>query len=154
MTDLSPAIRAMVADEARELLARNHVGRLAYSWRDRVNILPLHYVYSDDWIYGRTSPGEKLTTLLHNPWVAFEVDEVRGLFDWSSVVAVGTLTLLAADGSPHDREHLRRAMRLLGELVHGAFAARDPVPERSLVFGIGISELTGRIAEPGTLRPE
>ncbi len=146
MTDMSPGIRAMEEEAARALLARNHVGRIAYSWRDRVNILPLHYVYSDGWIYARTSPGEKITTLLHNPWVAFEVDEVRGLFDWSSVVAAGTLTLLTAGASPHNREHLERARKLLGGLVPGALSEKDPVPERTIVFGIAISELTGRTA--------
>src|SRR5438105_5401 len=68
------------------LLARQRVGRLAFAFHDRVDIEPIHYAYEDGWLYGRTSHGSKLATVLHNPWVAFEVDEVRSHFDWESVV--------------------------------------------------------------------
>lgn len=35
------------------------------------------------------SAGAKLLTLAHNQWCAFETDEVRGMFDWQSVVVKG-----------------------------------------------------------------
>ncbi len=67
------------------MLARHYVGRLAFSQHDRVNIEPLHFVYDAPWIFGRTSEGAKLLTLAVNSWCAFEIDEVRGLFDLDSV---------------------------------------------------------------------
>jgi nitroimidazol reductase NimA-like FMN-containing flavoprotein (pyridoxamine 5'-phosphate oxidase superfamily) len=45
--------------EIRELLTRNHVGRLAFSFHDRVDIRPIHYIYHDNWLYGRTSQSDK-----------------------------------------------------------------------------------------------
>ncbi len=89
-----PEIRSLEAGESREFLARHRVGRIAYSFHDRVDIEPISYVYEDGWIYVRTSMGTKLSRLAHQPWCAFEVDEVHGIFDWTSVVVHGSLHLL------------------------------------------------------------
>src|SRR5690349_15736001 len=82
----APTFRELPRDECDALLARNHVGRVAFSFHDRVDLEPVHYVYAEGWIHGRTAPGAKVAVLRHHPWVAFEVDEVEGLFDWQSVV--------------------------------------------------------------------
>ncbi|MDB4869365.1 MAG: Pyridoxamine 5-phosphate oxidase-related protein, partial [Gemmatimonadales bacterium] len=71
-----PTIRALRGDESQALLTRNRVGRIAYSFHDRVDIEPVHYVYETPWIFGRTSAGTKLLALAHNQWCAFETDEV------------------------------------------------------------------------------
>src|SRR6476620_8514797 len=68
--------RELPRDEIEEMLLRNKVGRLAFSFHDRVDIQPIHYVYERGWLYGRTSEGEKMATLQHNQWVAFEIDEI------------------------------------------------------------------------------
>src|SRR2546423_116632 len=93
-----PVIRVLTLHESLDLLACNHVGRIAYAFHDRVDILPVHYVYDAGWIYGRTSEGTKLIALAHNPWVAFEVDVIRGLFDWESVVVHGSFHQLDPEG--------------------------------------------------------
>ena len=54
---LAPTFRDLDAVEMVDLLARNHVGRLAYSFHDRVDIEPIHYVYADGAFYLRTEPG-------------------------------------------------------------------------------------------------
>src|SRR5690606_35876579 len=124
----SPEFVRLDEPEARAVLARNHVGRVAYSFRDRVDIEPIHYVVDGNWIYGRTSIGTKLTTLAHHPWCAFEVDEVRDTFDWESVVAKGTFHLLDPQaGSP---DAYGRAVALLRQLVPGTLGADDPAPHR------------------------
>lgn len=143
-----PIIEELSEAEALEFLARHNVGRLAYSFRDRVDIVPIHYVNHDGWLYGRTSPGPKLTTLAHSRWVAFEVDEVRGLFDWTSVVVKGALLLLDAEGSSAERAAWQEGLRLLRELVPEALAAGDPTPHRDVLFRIHVSEATGRRARP------
>src|SRR6266498_5822548 len=58
-------IRELTEDEIQALLTRNHVGRIAFSFHDRVDIRPIHYVYRDNWLYGRTQPSDKLVTLRH-----------------------------------------------------------------------------------------
>jgi uncharacterized protein len=130
------------------ILARQHVGRLAFSLRDRVDIEPLHYVYADGWLYARTQLGTKLSTVVHNPWVAMEVDEIRSLFDWDSVVVRGRLELL--DDSAHDaaRERYRRAVAALRTLVPEALTDDDPTPERQILCAIYVDEVEGRSARP------
>src|SRR5688500_1171606 len=100
---LQPTFRELDPPEVEQLLTRNHVGRMAYSFHNRVDIEPISYVHAGGVIYMRTAPGSKLATLIHAPWVAFEVDEVDGPFDWRSVVAHGTVYVLEDSGSPLTR---------------------------------------------------
>ena len=50
-----PHFHDLSRDEAVAILMRNEVGRLAYSFHDSVDIRPIHYVYDDGWLFGRTS---------------------------------------------------------------------------------------------------
>ncbi len=138
--------RELTSDEMRALLARNHVGRIAFSFHDRVDIRPIHYAYDDNWLYGRTSPGDKLVTLQHNQWVAFEVDEVRGPFDWESVVAHGSFYHVANEGTPQHRELKAEALERIRKFAPDTFRKSDPVPFRTEVFAIAIDSLSGRAA--------
>jgi hypothetical protein len=144
MTD--PTFRDLTSEECEALLAVNHVGRLAFTFKDRVDIEPIHYVFENGWIYGRTAEGSKLTTIGHHPYVAFEVDEVRAIFDWRSVVAHGTVYVLqAGDGEANAAEYAR-AVEVLRRFVPRTLKAGDPVPFRTVLFGIHVDELQGREA--------
>jgi uncharacterized protein len=133
-------------DEREELLMRNKIGRLAFAFHDRVDIQPIHYAYEPGWLYGRTSSGQKLATLRHNQWVAFEVDEVADLFDWKSVVIHGSFWLLRPHGTPHAVQVWNRAVALLSKVVPGTMTEDDPVPFRQIVFRIAVTEMRGRSA--------
>jgi len=146
----SVTIRELTDEESRELLARNHVGRIAFSFHDRVDIRPIHYVYSDNWLYGRTSPTDKLVTLQHNQWVAFEVDEVEGPFDWNSVVAHGSFYRLSDESMPHYRELREEALRYIRSFSPATLRKTDPVPDRTEIFAIAIDRITGRAASTTT----
>lgn len=139
-----PQFSELPEEQARLLLARNHVGRLAFSLHDRTDIQPLNYVYDDGWILGRTQIGSKLVTLAHHPWCAFEVDEVRDIFDWDSVVIRGSFSILDPEHSSPDR--YQRALAKLRELIPAALSAADPVPQRMILFGVRVAEITGRSA--------
>lgn len=144
MKAASPRFRTLDDAEARALLARHKVGRLAYSLHDRVDIEPLNFVFDGEWIFGRTSMGTKLCTLAHHPWCAFEVDEVHALFDWTSVVVRGSFLLLDPESGSTDTYD--RAHRHLSALVPEMFSKDDPVPHRTILFGIYAQEITGRAA--------
>ena len=142
-----PAVHALDTEQSRALLARNRVGRIAFAVSGRVDIEPIHYVYHDGWIFGRTSPGTKAAAVRHNPWVAFEVDEIEGAFDWRSVVVHGTLYFLEEDGPPSAAATRERAITLLRRLVPDLGTPFDPVAFRSLVFGIHVTTYTGRSSQ-------
>lgn len=143
-----PEIRDLTRDECEAVLRRNYVGRVAFAFDRRVEILPIHYVYEDGWLYGRTSPGSRIKMWRHSPWVAFEVDEVRALFDWTSVVAHGGLYLLPPDAADAEAEAWEQAVTVLRRIVPETGSVHDPVPYRTIVFRIHVDELDGRAAYP------
>ena len=146
MTDRVPYIRELHREECVEILARNRVGRIAYSLHDRVDIEPIHYVLDNDFLYLRTAQGSKVAHLKHNPWVAFEVDEVDALFRWRSVVVRGTVQIVSDEVS--DEESLTHAVEVLRRLIPEAFTEDDPVGYRDVILRVSLTEVTGRDAEP------
>ena len=140
-------ISPMPHPEAVALLQRNHIGRLAYSFHDRVDIEPISYVYEDGWIYARTSPGTKLTTVQHHPYVAFEIDEVQGRFDWRSVVVHGTIYFMDPTRSGPERDAYDKALEVLRAADADALTEADATPHRQVLFRIRADDLTGRMAQ-------
>lgn len=140
-----PVFRVLSPAACRAVLRRHKFGRIAFTFRDRVDIEPIGYVCDGEWLYARTAPGTKLVQIRHNPWVAFEVDEVDGPFDWKSVVVHGTSYFVEPNGNG-DYERSLRALRRLDRRV---LTDEDPVPERSVLFRIHIHHLTGRSAKSG-----
>ena len=147
-TKMAPRFSDLRDADSRALLARNHVGRLAFSYHDRVDIQPIHYVYDNEWLLGRTGVGSKLVKLAHHPWCAFEVDEVHGLFHWDSVVVHGSFTML--DPKIGSSDLYARALDLLRRFIPGTLSVGDPAPERAILFAIHIDELRGRSARPAS----
>ena len=142
-------IRELSKKEVLDLLRRNSVGRLAFIHRRSVEIRPVHYALATGWLFGRTSPGEKLDILERYRWIAFEVDEIDGPLDWRSVIVRGTFYQLAPEGSVHDRRLYNRALRAIRKRAPATLTGDDPVPFRSKLFGISIDSATGRSASTG-----
>lgn len=136
--------------QSRALLKRHHAGRLAFAFKDRVDIVPIGYVMSGDWLYGRTAHGNKLVQLKHSPFVAFEVDEIDGPFDWRSVVARGTVYFLNPGGEEHP--DFKRALGLFRRFDPRIMREGDPVPDRTIFFRIHVDTVTGRAASTHRVR--
>lgn len=144
MSPQALTIRELSAEEIRAFLDAQRVGRLAYTFRDRVDIVPVHYVHDAGWLYGRTSFGPKLVTLEHHHWVAFEVDDVSDPARWTSVVVHGTFHVLDAAGVPHEQDAHTRAVEVIRRAYPEALTEDDPVAFRTVLFRIHIDEATGR----------
>jgi nitroimidazol reductase NimA-like FMN-containing flavoprotein (pyridoxamine 5'-phosphate oxidase superfamily) len=141
-----------LSDEyAKEILARNHLGRIAYSFKDQVDIRPLMYSFEEGWLFGRSSSGEKLRILRHNRWVALVVDEVRDFWNWESVVVRGAVHFFGERGDSEDMEMRARALAAIRRVIPEALTDSDPAGERTFLFGLAIQEISGRKAslEPG-----
>ena len=141
---VEPVFRDLTQAESEALLERNSVGRVAFSFQDLVDIRPIHYAFADGWLFGRTSAGDKLVTLRHNQWVAFEVDEIAGPLDWQSVVVRGSFYRLRNEGTVHDKRLYERALAAVRTLSSYALTDRDPLAFRTEVFGVSIDSITGR----------
>jgi nitroimidazol reductase NimA-like FMN-containing flavoprotein (pyridoxamine 5'-phosphate oxidase superfamily) len=130
------------------LLAEHHIGRIAFTFRDRVDIEPISYVYADGWIYARTSPGTKLTMVAHHPFVAFEIDDIRTPSDWRSVVVHGTIYFIDATRGEEDRALHDEAVRHLRSIDPNILTDEDAAPYRQQFFRIYVDEVTARSARP------
>lgn len=141
------AFRELPRDEIEAVLLRNNVGRLAFSFHDRVDLQPINYFYERGWLYGRTSEGDKIASLTQNQWVAFEIDEVEDVFDWRSIVIHGSFWILHPRGSPRAEEVWVKAAELVSKIVPGALTEYDPVGFRQTLFRIAVSDVRGREAK-------
>lgn len=140
---MSPTTVFRELDEAecRALLIRNHVGRIAFALHDRVSIQPIGYVLHQDWLACRTQEGAKIDLLRRSPYVAFEVDEVSGPLDWTSVIIQGSVY-------EQDPESVvgRETIEVFQTLMPDAFAPGDVTPHRDVLIRVHIREMSGRSA--------
>ncbi len=131
-----------------DVLRRNHYGRIAFTLHDRVDVEPVHYVLDGEWLYIRTSKGTKVALLRRGPWVAFEVDEVHGPFDWTSVVVKGTVYFVSGVAGADDPKAYEQALAVLRRLMPDAMTPDDPTPSRNVILRISINEVHGRTSQP------
>jgi nitroimidazol reductase NimA-like FMN-containing flavoprotein (pyridoxamine 5'-phosphate oxidase superfamily) len=148
-----PRIRALSVLQSRFILTRNHVGRLAFVSDGRLELLPIHYVFANGSIIGRTSTSVGGTSWAGNSEVVFEVDEPDRLFEWRSVIVRGVLRKLAPPLVSEDRPAYWSAVSAFQALVPDAFTERDPTPFRRALFTIDPSEITGREASMSFVSP-
>lgn len=138
-----PRVREMSRRQIECVLSRNYVARVAFQTGFRLELRPVHYVYSGGTFFLRSS-FETKTPWIFNPEVVVEIDEVDGLFDWRSVIARGKVSLVRARGSLPERAAYWSAVDTLRTLVPSAFGECDPTPYRSAVFRVDPHEMTGR----------
>jgi nitroimidazol reductase NimA-like FMN-containing flavoprotein (pyridoxamine 5'-phosphate oxidase superfamily) len=142
----APRFDRLTDDECADVLRRNHVGRIAFVSNHVVDIEPVHFVASDSWLLMRSAHGAKLEAFAHSPYVAFEVDEVDGPFDWRSVVVHGTIYLMAKHAGRFNREAYERALDTLRAVAPETLTEDDPTPFRDTIYGLHIDGISGRSA--------
>jgi len=90
------AVDQLDQTECWRLLEHAHLGRLATSAGERVEIFPVNYLVRDASILFRSAAGTKLDELTKRPEVAFEIDGEDSRWHWS-VVVHGTAEMLDGD---------------------------------------------------------
>lgn len=141
--------------EIDALLSRQVTGRLGCHANGITYIVPVNYVYKDGAVYAHSAPGKKIDMMRENPKVCFEVDEIKNIFNWKSVIGWGRFEELS------DMEAQQQAMQLLihrimplidqptGHPSHG-FTANEYDPGNQfdlIVYKITLDEATGRFEQ-------
>lgn len=125
---------------------------MAFALRDRITVALVNYVYSGNWIYARLERSPALCMLQHRQWVAFEVDEIRGVYDWRTVIVHGTVQFLENDRSSPEWCDYNRALELLRAQVPSILTRDDPHPERLQLYRIHLDECSARESKSNCLQ--
>lgn len=147
--------RMMNAKESEQFLAEVQVGRLGTSLKNEPYVTPLNFLYQKDRIYFHCAKdGKKLTNLIENKRVCFEVDEFSGIKNveegkaacsstayYRSVVAFGDARIIK---SIDDRKRILE--KLVAKYLH--LDTRPVFNEETLrrvtIVEIQISQITGK----------
>ena len=93
--------------ECEDMLLASRVGRIGVRCEEGVYIVPVAFAFSDGAIFGHSPPGKKMALLRRWPHVGFQVDDVRDVTTWRSVLAQGRWHELVEEA---DKAHARAAL--------------------------------------------
>jgi nitroimidazol reductase NimA-like FMN-containing flavoprotein (pyridoxamine 5'-phosphate oxidase superfamily) len=154
-------IQEMTRDECLAFLSRARLGRLGCAHENQPYIVPVYVAfhatgYGGCYLYGFTTPGQKVEWMRANPMVCFEWDEVADYNQWTSVIVFGQYEELKT--TPEWERELLHAHELLqryamwwqpGSAAFAASAHRDrSEPFTPIFYRIRIDRLTGHRATP------
>ncbi len=142
----------LTTHEQQELLSSQLIGRLACYADGQIYITPLSYAYTaDGYIYIHTYEGKKLQMLRQNGALCFQVDDMKDLSNWKSVILWGKFEELT---TPEDRAVALgvlsgRALPFISSETmhlspHWPFGSDNQTSVGGIFFRIKITEMTGR----------
>src|SRR5688572_16705153 len=100
-------IRALNREETDDVIRSQVIGRLGCHADGRTYIVPVAYACEDpSAIYFHSLKGLKVRMMRANPRVCFEVDVVRDLANWQSVIAWGRFEELSGQAAARGLELL------------------------------------------------
>ncbi len=139
-------------DEIEDVLRSEIVARIAYVYEGKPHIVPVTYVYDGESIYIHSAEGTKTRAMRENPDVCVEVEQIRSMTRWKTVVAEGkverlmddaheqAMDLLSARFAPVETSETARPSRR--EDVHRREGITRPV-----LFRIRLLSKTGRFEQ-------
>ena len=140
--------------EIDEVLTKNNIGRLGCYDGEKVYVVPITYVYIQHrYIIAHSIEGLKIRMMRKNPKVCFEVDDMKDLTNWKSVIAWGEYQELTTERQRYEamKIFVDRMMHLkisdtavLPEMASERVHPQSPGQIKSVVFRILFTEKTGR----------
>lgn len=144
-------LKELTSGEIEDLLASEVLARIGCHADGVTYVVPITYAYDKGSLIGHSAVGMKIEMMRKNPSVCVEVDQMKNMASWRSVIAWGTYREL-------EGEDAARAMRILmNRLVplitsstsrpmhefgpsHGA----DTAGRSGVIFRIDLDKKTGR----------
>jgi uncharacterized protein len=138
--------------EIESVLTSSVIGRIGCCTNQKVLVVPVTYVYDDNFIIGHTEEGLKINMLRQNPECCFEVDIVENISNWKSVIAWGTFEELNGDDAKIalDKLVLKLSSHGPGETSQpsrmGPTSTQRTTTQgkNSIIYRIRLKEKTGR----------
>ena len=141
--------------QIEKLLQEQVTGRIACQADGEVYLVPINYVYRDGCIYGHSAEGKKIRMMRKNPSVCFEVDDIRSVFQWQTVIAKGIYEEItdAEEKQQAMQGIIHRIMPLVtspqGHPSHGITEKDSDVGTtvELIVYRIKLAEISGRFEQ-------
>ncbi|HVB64343.1 MAG TPA: pyridoxamine 5'-phosphate oxidase family protein [Nitrolancea sp.] len=141
----------MTVEQIDRLLRSEAVGRIGCYADGRVYIVPVTYAYDGSAIYVHSFEGRKIRMMRENPNVCFEVERIKNLANWQSVIAYGRFEELAGEDAARGMERLmERFMPHLSDLSvtmlpeHATTASVPHGSHQAVIYRIAVVEKSGR----------
>lgn len=137
----------LTAAQIEDLLHEQVIARIGCLDGDRPYVVPVTYVYDGTYPWGHTGDGAKLTAMRSHPEVCVEVESVRDLSNWCSVIAWGTFE--ECHGRDRDAGMTLLVQRIMPLLTFPPHRPPpDPAgPKTGTVYRIRLQRKTGRFEE-------
>jgi len=146
-------IGRLSAEQVEEVLNGNVLGRIGCNDGKKNYVVPINYVYDGKYIIGHSVAGMKINMMRKNPQVCFEVDEMKNLTNWKSVILWGEYQELKSE-----RERLEAMKLFVERMMHLKISETAIPPETSekrthprspgnikpVIYRIVVGEKTGR----------
>ena len=139
--------------EIEELLASEFTGRIGCHAGGRTYVVPITYAYEQGDVYCHSPVGLKLRMMRENPAVCFEVDRIKDMGNWRSVIANGRFEELRGRDAIAAMDVLIKRFVAIGrpDQPHPSYIFRESEAEPAradgreiVIFRIRIAEKTGR----------
>jgi nitroimidazol reductase NimA-like FMN-containing flavoprotein (pyridoxamine 5'-phosphate oxidase superfamily) len=137
--------------EIDDLLQKQVVGRIGCYADNKVYVVPVSYAYDADNIYVHSYEGLKLNAMRKNPNVCFEVDDLKDMGNWQSVIAWGRFEEIVDESKRKSavRFLMRRALPIVSSVTthlgeSWPFYSESTEVIDGVIFRIILSERTGR----------
>jgi nitroimidazol reductase NimA-like FMN-containing flavoprotein (pyridoxamine 5'-phosphate oxidase superfamily) len=149
LEETAMVIIELPTEESMALVERLRKGHLAFAEGSQPLLVPINYVYHENYLYCFTTLGQKVEAMRANPLVAFEVEEFSAGREWTTVVMTGHYEELAPHGAEGDAAwELLQKYPMWWEPGYAKTIRRDGT-ERSLepiYFRIRIDSVSGHQA--------
>jgi len=105
-------ISKLTPEEIENLLYQQFIGHLGCQDKDTVHVSPVNYAYDDGNIYCHSVEGRNVVMMRNNPKVCFQVDEMKDMANWRSVIAWGNFEEINDETQRKKALHILSARRL------------------------------------------
>jgi len=145
----------MTPEDCRNTLRRENFGRLACANGNQPYIVPIYFVYHDEYLYCFSSLGQKIVWMRANPTVCVQTDAVTNGDQWLSVIVTGRYEELPDIAEwPEDVLDAYESIRnrsLWWQPSYASAVSRDSrQPPTPVHYRIHVDQVTGRRAFPST----
>jgi len=135
-------ISRMSEEESLSLLRGRRIARLGCVAGGDPYVVPINYVFDGRFVLSHTLPGRKLTAMREHPRVCVQVEDIKDLCSWRSVIAYGRYEEITEFTERSDA--LNCLLTLFPQLTPvESRIAEDAASPAPVAFRIRIDSITG-----------